>query len=355
MNKRWLIGLSLLVALALLMSGCDNKPTAEEIVTKMQEVEASIEDAHAIVEFSIQTPEMEADVVVEMWEKRPDKLRAEVIETDDETFAGIVSVTDGQQGWIYHPGENEVVMGDLAELEMEGMTNPRQAIQLMEEGIQWVLDNSDVERVGEEDLNGVPTYILEFTPRDDAETELPINGKGTLWVDQERWIALQAHFSGDLVGEGLMRVRSLDMNLGVSDERFQFEIPEGADVIDAADLKPKPLTLDEARDKAEFPLLVPGYLPEGTTLVEVFEAQGGFVLYYDHSETSFTVVQGVAEAINETPGGETSEVTVRGQTATLVTDGQGHSFLAWTENGVTVAIVGHISQDEVLQVAESLE
>jgi outer membrane lipoprotein-sorting protein len=345
----------MLVALAMLVSGCESKPTAEEIVAKMQEVEASTEDAHAVVEFSIQTPEMEADVVVEMWEKQPDKFRAEVVETDDETFAGIVSVTDGQQGWIYHPGENEVVVGDLAELEMDGMSNPRQAIQLMEEGIQWVLDNSDVERVGEEDLDGVPTYILEFTPKEDAETELPIDGKGTLWVDQERWIALQAHFSGDLVGEGLMRVRSLELNPGVSDEQFRFEIPEGAHIIDAAELKPKPLTLDEAKEKAEFPLLVPSYVPEGATLVEVFEARGAFVLYYDHSETSFTVAQGMAEAIRETPSGETSEVTVRGQTATLVADGQGHSFLAWTENGVNVAVIGRISQDEALKVAESLE
>jgi hypothetical protein len=46
---------------------------------------------------------------------------------------------------------------------------------------------------------------------------------------------------------------------------------------------------------------------------------------------------------------------VRGQTANLITDGLGNSFLAWMEDVVTITIAGRISQDEVLQVAESLQ
>jgi hypothetical protein len=55
------------------------------------------------------------------------------------------------------------------------------------------------------------------------------------------------------------------------------------------------------------------------------------------------------------PSGEMTEVTVRGQTATLITDESGNSFLSWTENGVNIIIAGHISQDDILQVAESLQ
>ena len=97
MKKRWFIGLSAFVALSLLLSlflgGCQNRPTAEEIVAKMREVEASTEDAHAVLELSIQGQGMDEDLVVEVWEKKPDKLRAEVLEASDTELVGAISVT----------------------------------------------------------------------------------------------------------------------------------------------------------------------------------------------------------------------------------------------------------------------
>jgi hypothetical protein len=33
----------------------------------------------------------------------------------------------------------------------------------------------------------------------------------------------------------------------------------------------------------------------------------------------------------------------------------GNTFLTWTENGVVITIAGRISQNEILQVAESLQ
>jgi hypothetical protein len=84
-------------------------------------------------------------------------------------------------------------------------------------------------------------------------------------------------------------------------------------------------------------------------------------LRYDHAATSFTVVQGDLPHMQGGPpeegahSGETVEVDVRGQTATLATDGAGNSFLSWTENGVSIAIAGHISAEEIVKVAESLQ
>jgi hypothetical protein len=59
--------------------------------------------------------------------------------------------------------------------------------------------------------------------------------------------------------------------------------------------------------------------------------------------------------MREAPTGQKAKVTVRGQTANLITDGLGNSFLTWMENGVTTTIAGRISQDEILKVAESLQ
>jgi outer membrane lipoprotein-sorting protein len=343
------------------LSGCQTGPTAEEIVAKMQEVEASTEDAHAVVEFSIQPEDMDVDmdVVVELWEKRPAKLRAEVLEADETEFEGVISVTDGEQAWLYHPGENVVVTGALGDLESDEIPiDPQQVIQLMEEGIQWAMDNFDVKLAGEEELNGVATYKLEFTPKEGEDYSMPIpaDAKATLWVEKDRWIALQAHVDGGAFGEGWVRVRSFEFNTGLDDALFQFEIPEGVEVIDVADMEPVPLTLDEAETQAGFDLLVPTYEPDGATLIEVFRVGDAFILRYDHSTTSFTIVQGdLPQPMQQTPSGEATEVTVRGETAMLVTDDTGNSFLTWTEDGVSVAIAGHISADEIVKVAESLQ
>jgi hypothetical protein len=184
---------------------------------------------------------------------------------------------------------------------------------------------------------------------------LPAGSQATLWVDQERWVVLQAHFSGGIAGEGQMRVRSFEINTGLADDRFQFEVPAGAKVTKAEDKQPKHLTLDEARTQADFALLVPTYVPEGATLIDVLTVEEAFILHYDDSLTSFSVIQGLSEGVREAPPGQKTEATVRGQKANLITDGLGNNFLTWVEDGVTITIAGRISQDEILKVAESLQ
>jgi len=366
MRKTWLTGLGILVALSLLVSGCRSRPTAEEIVGKIKEVEASTEDAHAVVEFGLQTQGMDMEVVAELWEKKPNKLRAEVLEASDADLVGATSVTDGQRVWMYHPGENEVVAGELGELGLEGerFFNPRQAIEFMGEVIQWVLDTCRARLVGEEKLDGIVTYKLEFVPKKDEGTKLPIpiGSKVTLWVEQERWIVLQAHFEGAALAKGRMHVRSFEFNTGIPDGRFRFDIPAGARVINVEDLGPTHLTLDEAKAQAEFSLLVPAYTPEGATLIEVLSVDGGFVLRYDHAAVSFAIMQRPASAARGSIGPSTGdaferrEVTVRGQQATLIADeARGNSLLAWREGDLSIEIAGSISQEEILKVAGSLQ
>jgi outer membrane lipoprotein-sorting protein len=352
MNKRWLIGLSMLVVVALLLGGCQRQPTAEEIVTKLEEVEASTEDAHAILEFSAKGEGLDEDIVVEVWEKKPNKFRAEILEANDPELAGAISVTDGQQFWMYEPGKNEVMVGEVGPDEPSSF---RGAIRDVEDMIRQVLDATDAKLVGEEDVASVATYKLELTPKEDDETFLPAGSQATLWVDQQRWVVLQAHFSGGIAGgEGQMHVRSFELNTGLADDLFQFEIPEGAKVTKAEDKQPKHLTLDEARAQADF-LLVPTYVPEGVTLIDVLTMGEAFILHYDHSTTSFSVIQGFSDGVREAPTGQKTEVTVRGQTANLITDGMGNNFLTWMEDGVAITIAGRISQDEILKVADSLQ
>jgi outer membrane lipoprotein-sorting protein len=353
MSKRWLVGLSVLVMLSLLLGACQSQPSVEEIVAKMREVEASTDDAHGVLEVSINALGMDQEMVVEVWEKRPSKTRADMLESSMPEYEGSVVVSDGEQVFVYLPEENKVVVEEIGPGEPSG---PRYAIEMMEEVIQYVADTSEGRLLGEEEVAGVSTYILEFTPKEGDESFLPAGTTATLWVDQERWVVLQAHLIGDAVGEGWMRVRSFEVNTGLADELFVFEVPDGVEVETAEDREPVYLTLDEARAEAEF-LLVPDYVPGGATLIEVFKVRDSYVLYYDHqTDISFTIVQGSAFSAEDVPLGKTSEVTVRGQAGTMITNEvSGNILLTWDEGGVAITIAGQLSEDEILSVAESLQ
>ena len=356
MKKHWLIGLGVMLAISVLLAACGAQPTAEEIVAKLKEVEASTEDAHAVLDLQASGGGQETDMqlVVEVWEKKPGKLRAEVLEANDPEFAGAVSVADGQQVWMYRPSQNEVLVGEVGSDEP---ASPRDLIRFTDELVQRVLDTTDVELLGQEEVGGSATYKLEFIPKEGEQAGLPAGSKVTLWVEPERWIVLQAHFNGGIVGEGWMRVRSYELNQGIPDDRFGFQVPEGAQVTHMEDRRPTSVTLDEARAKASFALLVPTYLPEGVSLVDVLAVDEAFILRYDHSTlSSFTIVQGFISGSQPVPPGtHKTEVSVRGQPATLISGGEMGNMLTWMEDDVAITIAGHISQDQILKVAESLQ
>ena len=149
-GKVWL-AFSLLLVLSLALAGCGQKITAEEIVAKMQETVENTRDAHAVVTGSVDVQGIEMSATVEMWEKSPNRVRVEVLETSQADLAGTVLVSDGQQAWIYEPARNRVTVGTMADIETP---LPQQMLTELQDVIQQMLDVSDVELVGEETVTG---------------------------------------------------------------------------------------------------------------------------------------------------------------------------------------------------------
>ncbi len=354
MSGKALALIGLFLTFGLILTGCGGGITAEEVVSKMEETIANTDNAHAVIVASVDAQGIKMNVTAEVWEMMPNKVRAEVRDASESRLVGMVMVSDGEQAWLYEPASNRVTVGRAGEVDMP---LPQEMLSSLDETIQKVLDVSDVELAGEEVVAGRDAYKLSLSPREDAEQEVfPGNGNATIWVDKEQWIVLKAVYEASALGSGVMEVQSFELNPGVADNMFDFEVPEGATVVDAKAQEPEPMTLDEAVAQAGFPLMVPDYVPDGATLIEVFKVGDSFVLRYNHStQVSFAVVQG-PELSGPPPLGQAQEVTVRGQSATVVSDkAGGNTFLYWTEDGVTVTVAGHISEEEALQVAESLK
>jgi outer membrane lipoprotein-sorting protein len=344
----------LFLVLSLILGGCGNEITAEEIVAKMQETLESTTDAHAVVTAMANMQGIEISATAEVWEKMPSKARAVVLDASEPEYVGTTLVSDGEQAWLYQPDRNVVMVGPMAEIEMP---LPQELFTSLQQVVQTVLDASTVELTGEESVAGRETYKLTLSSKEGAELEIfPGDGTATLWVDKEEWIILRATYEASTLGEGSVEVQSFELNSGLPNDLFRFEVPEGAEVVDVEAQQPTFMTLDEAKAQAGFPLLVPDYVPEAATLIQVYEMEGTIVLGYDHSPAvSFTIMQGPRQ-INPMPSGEEREITIRGQNAILITDEDlGFTFLHWTEDDIVITLAGRISLDEALDVAESLK
>jgi len=363
MHKRVLVLSSLILVVSLLLGGCGQRITAEQIVAKMRETAESTVDAHAVVKVDMNAMGIDMSVTAEVWEKSPNSVRAEVIDSSRSELKGMTLVTDGQQASFYDPAHNQVEVGAAGEMDLP---LPQEMLSSMQGVIQQVLDASNVELVGEEPVAGHDAYKLTFSPKDGSDQEVfPGNGVATVWVDQERWITLKATYEASSLGQGTIEVLSYELNPGVPDSRFHLEIPEGAKVFEVQANETVPLTLDEARAQAAadgYLLLAPGYVPEGVTLIEVFKTGGTIILRYDHSpQVSFTVMQGYElpegyELSHLSLLGQPKETMVRGQQATVIAEAaSGNTFLYWTENGTAMAVAGSISLEEAIKVAESLQ
>ena len=312
MNKKrniWLVAGAVILLAALVSAFVVMRPSAKDILTQTIETSKTIENAHAIVEINVDSPEEKASATVEVWgrheEDGPGAFRLEVIETDKEEAVGAVIVSDGETVWAYSPAKNTVFTGTAEEakalmeekqpmrdeFDMDEFEHPENA----EEAVDKLLEYFEADRTGTETIANVNAYQLELKP---IPEQMPaeytaVGGLLNLWIDQSRSVPLAVSYTGGSMGEVRITALRLEINQGVDEALFSFEIPEGVEVVGFADMKPESLTLDEAAASAEFEVLTPDVVPDGATLVDVLNVKGMIVQHYTLPDGgSFSIAQG---------------------------------------------------------------
>jgi outer membrane lipoprotein-sorting protein len=333
------------VIILLILPGCGPKEsiTAGEIMGKARETWEGAVDIHATWELTLDVGVIQDQLVVEVWRKQPDKLRAEVLEAASVEFRGMTLVSDGAQAWLYNPSRREVTAGEPEAVKLPLIQD---VIESVDELIHTA-DDGQVKMLGTDKMPAGETYKLEVP--------YPDGGRALIWISREYGVPLRVEYTSQAWGKGTLAARSLELNTGLSDSIFLFEVPADARVTKTGGEKSQALTLDEARARAGFPLLVPSYLPEGVSLANVFQLGEAIALYYD-GFIPFSIVQSRSEATAQVPQtGTEQKIALRGTEATLIADeAQGGIFLAWSENGVNISIAGAIAVEEALKVAGSL-
>jgi len=375
MNKKrniWLITGTVLVLAALVSAFVMMQPSAKDILTQTIETSKTTENGHAVVSINMDSPEEKVSATVEVWgrhdEDGPGAFRLEVLETDKEEAVGAVVVSNGETVWVYSPAKGKVFTGTAEEakaameekqpmheeFDMEEFDHPENA----EEAVEKLLEYFEAKRTGTEAIDGANAYQLELKPIPD---QMPaeytaVGGLVNLWIDQSRSVPLAVAYTDGSMGEASITALELEVNQGVDEALFSFEIPEGVEVVGFADIKPESITLDEAAASAEFEILAPDVVPEGATLVDVLDVKGMIVQQYTLPEGgSFNVAQGLADEAKK-PSIEEQVVEVREVVGSLfVSEEHDKVLLSWTEGEVSFYVAGSITTEQALEIAESLK
>lgn len=375
MNKKrniWLVAGTVILLTTLISAFVIMQPSAKDILVETLETSKTIEDAHAIVEINIDSPEEKVSATVEVWgrheQEGPGAFRLEVLETDKEEAAGAVIVSDGETVWAYSPAQGKVFTGTAEEakaameekqpmgdkFDKEAFEHPENA----EEAVDKLLEYFEAARTGSEQIANANAYTLELKP---IPEQMPaeytaVGGLINLWIDEDRSVPVAAAYTGGSMGEVRVTAQELEINQGVDEALFTFEIPAGVEVVRFADMKPESLTLDEAAASAEFEVLTPDVTPAGATLVDVVDMRGAIVQRYTLADGgSFSVAQGKSDEMMK-PSTEEQAVDIRGVAGRLfVSEGGERVLLTWSEGEVFFYVAGDITADQALEIAESLK
>lgn len=356
------------------------RASADDMLYEAARLLTEIEDGHAVVEFTVEMPEESAQGTAEMWAVQdfgPDgepAFRVEVLQSSKPEMAGVIAVGDGTQVWLWNPNKNTVYTGTAEEMkarmaEHEGEFDaeqfdrpdfdPEAMPETPEEAVDKMLEYFTAERAGSDQISGTAVEQLRLIPiPEEIPEEMRANG-GLLniWLRASDSAPMSAEYAGGAVGYAKATATFLELNQGVDPALFTFAIPEGAEVVNLADIEPPAdISAAEAEKLAEFDVLSPAELPAAARLEGISEVRGAIVQRYRLPDGErFTIAQGAAEAAGR-QSDEGAAVTVRGVDGLLFEDEGGErALLSWSEGGVSFWVGGDVSAAEALSIAESLQ
>jgi outer membrane lipoprotein-sorting protein len=374
-------------------------PDADELLARSLETLETIQDGHAVVEITADIPaEMLEQAgghlpldglngTFEIWARRnagpngEPAVRIEVLDAAKPELIGLTAVSDGTEFWLYDPGRNVVVTGRVDEMmtilaqrlaehegEWPGDEVSREEFESQtadlpetpEEAVAKFLEYFTAERTGSEEMAGSDAYRIRLIPiPEQMPEEIRLaGGFVNLWLRSSDQLPVGIEYAEGTAGYGKVTATTAEINIGLDDAVFTFAIPEGAEVVQAADLIAAMESMKAEAEPADFEALTPTAVPEGAVAEEPNQVAGTVVQRFNLAGgNSFFIAQGKGFPV-DAPEDATSDelVTVRGVQGTMFSNDEGtRSLLTWQEGEMTFLVGGDISPEEALAVAESLE
>ncbi len=310
--------------------GCVQQISTEEIAKKLKERYESIKDMSGKIVITTEIDEMKFTRHVNFSIKMPDKYRSE-----DENA---IVVSNGSVVWIYDKRLNEVRILKLQKAKKPEFDYGRFIEDMMEE--------FNVEYLGTGRVGDRNCYILKLTPK--KWNALVDYYK--LWIDDEFWYPIKI----ETIGRGLkitLKYEEIEFNTGLSDEVFEFKIPSSAKVVKVK--FPKKLTIEEAQKRVNFTILKPNYTA-GYEFSYAVVFKDCVFLIYERGSKSLVVSEYLAKG-KRLPNSKGVEIDgISGETSEVFKVKILKFEIEIDNKTLTVEISGDLSEEELVEIAESM-
>jgi len=257
-----------------------------------------------------------------------------------------IQVCNGSVTWIYYKKKNAVVILPPLSKEKQVFDYGRIIKDLTE---KYVL-----KLVGEERISGKDCYLIEAKPKNESHKQIP---ELKIWVDKEFWYPLR--IESDF---GMFRLiseyRDVKFNTGISDEEFEFKIPEGAKIVERWLFN---LTIDEAQKRVNFTIIIPnytaGYEFSRAAVIKRIDSMLGnetVVLQFKKGDEGFAIGESinVKEIVPWRPN--PTKVKIKDKEGEIFEFSSGRKILRFSSNGIVIEIQGRLSNEELIKIAESM-
>jgi outer membrane lipoprotein-sorting protein len=320
---------------------------------------------HGVFDVKITGPTFNGTVSSEIWNASPNKNRTVVLQSTVGQFpVDSVTVTDGKEIWLYDPVKNVVYKGPVTATTGTATTGGQS--QLILNIVRTVFTHSNATlvsssaRVHGRDASDVHVVSQGQTATVVGAGQSNFSYSGEVFIDKATSLPLQVNLTIQGLGQVLLDIPSLALNLPIPASTFTFVVPAGARVLSLQQANATPetgtLTLDQAQQQAGYHLLSIPSSQSNYVLnsVNALGAPGNqiYTLSYTKGGTSFTIAEG--KALANLPAGGGQQVSLRGTTGTVTTS-NGTTTLSWTEKGVGIGITGNgLASDQVISIAKLL-
>jgi outer membrane lipoprotein-sorting protein len=370
MNLRKISILMFVLFLCLFLAGCvDEDLTAEQAVQKYQEKQETIEDYSATVHTTLYYGGEELATVYTIIKKNPDKFKTISLESLLNT--GVVSISNGETLWEYNPDLNSVVITNVSDNKESSSYEDYTGI------MQTLLDQNFILN-GTEVVDGRDCYAMSVVSNNSESSQNYISSK--VWIDKEIWMPIKIEMYDS---EGTLFMDTIyedcEVNTGISDSEFEFDVPEDARVVEFASsdlfsMVLEPTSLEEVENLSGREIMVPSYVPEGYEFDNATFDNSVLALGVDMEMIKLIYTNGSNDIwVTETFYGEKEKesmddydsflgdysetVFVNGNEAILLSDNRSGTWasLSWEQDGISMAVSGKIGSAELIKIAESIK
>lgn len=340
--------LAVCLAAALVLAGCAGQDLSEsqekQVADRFEEKMSEIDGYHATMTTTVEYDNETHTTEAEVW-ARPGtgEMRQKVISPAES--AGHVTVSNGSVMWSYDPDEERATRVDVPNASSGSSLVGR---------LGELTETHDIISNGTVTLDGTETYKLTLVPNESESDVTAADVTKTFWLDKEELfpVKIQTELGEDTTTT--IRFTDLELNPGLSDERFEFEPPEGVEVDepDIPDIEEyeSESALTEAADGAvPDPDVPPEYSFEQATRYETDEGENLALVYTNGSEQLSISANPYTGQSTE---GETVQLGDRTGTYDSIED---IGMVTWTCDDTSYSVVGSLDKEALVDVAASID